>query len=178
MKGKIALIAIAVVALIVAFVGYFLTSEEREVEYKTYINENYSFKFDYPVEWIFEGWSLSRMDSDISNFLVTENVSDKIGGAISLEVMETDVFLENFLENFILWSGEFTLTTGPTEIVIDGVHAVKYLLKSTSRIQLEFISAKKDGYLYIFQFLAHEEKYDDYEPIFEHVIDSFSFLEN
>ena len=185
--SSIVVIAIAVVALSIAFIGYyFVTTEEREVEYKTYINENYSFKFDYPTDWIFEEWSLPWVDSPISQFLVRENVPEKeMGGVIYLRVVESDIPLplENFLENFISWSvgGEnFTVVSGPTIIVIDSVLTVKYLVKSTSientRIQIELISTQKDNYLYTFQLLAKEEKYHDYEPIFEHVIDSFSFL--
>ena len=189
MRRELALIAIAVVALSVAFMGYyFVTTEEREVEYKTYINENYPFKFDYPVDWIFEEWSLPWVGSPISQFMARENVPEKeTGGVIYLSVVETDIPLENFLYNSTSWSigGEnFTVVSGPSNIVIDGVLAVKYLIKSIPientliPIELMYIIAKKNNYLYRFQLLAKEEKFHDYEPIFEHVIDSFSFLEN
>lgn len=187
LRRKIKLITVLIVAVGIACVGYYLLTSEgepSEIEFKTYINENYSFKFDYPVDWILEEWSLPWVGSPISQFLVRENVSEnERGGFINLIVKETDISLEDLLENFIIWvEGEnFTVISGPSNIAIDGVLAVKYLIKSipigNTRIQIKlmYIFAKKDNYLYTFQLLAKEEKYHDYEPIFEHMIDSFSF---
>ncbi len=178
---KIAPISIAVVVLIIAIVGYyFLTNEEvSEVEYETYVNENYSFKFDYPADWVFSefGYVFGAMEN------TPENVS---GGYVMLLAvpLEADSTLDNTY-NALMSHAEndenFTIISGPTDITIDNTPAFRFLATTSGEnipTQTEGVFSVRDNYLYSFIMGTEEEKYSDYKQIFEHVIDSFSFLEN
>lgn len=174
---KIAPISIAVVVLIVAIVGYyFLTSEE---EYETYVNENYSFKFDYPADWVFSefGYVFGAMEN------TPENMS---GGYVMLLVvpLEAESSLDN-VHNALMSHAEndenFTIISGPTDITIDNTPAFRFSATTSTEditIQTVGVYSVRDNFLYSFSGGVREEKYSDYELIFEHVIDSFSFLEN
>ncbi|KUO39612.1 MAG: hypothetical protein AVW06_03490 [Hadesarchaea archaeon DG-33-1] len=182
LKGKIAIMLIAVVVLGFACVDYYLVT--REEEYETYINEDYSFKFDYPTDWIFEELGTQW----VAYFGAVENTpEDELGGIITLAVYDRAIFENQFgvsldnLADYVLSSLEnienFVWISKPTEIVIDNVSAIRYSVALTrENITLQFQSelVVKDNYLYEFTTGTEEEKYSDYRPVFEHVIDSFS----
>lgn len=205
-------IAIAVVALSVAFVSYYiLTSEDREVKYETYLNEVFFFKFDYPAGWIFweEGWVLWPQEQ---SFIATENIPEnEEGGHIKLTIhdkanFEEDVeFIleglglepsENLFGNLtiLIENTENNLISGPTITTIDNAPAIRYsAIKTVARkredntgrfveyeitVRSEWLYFLKDNYLYSFNTFCKKEKYSGYESIFEHVINSFSFLRN
>jgi len=190
---KIVPIAIVTVAVSVACVGYYLLTRggPKEVEFKTYTNENYSFKFDYPANWDFiepPGFGAPM----VAYFTARENtggegfialcVFDKTGAenqlGISLDNLTSFISsLENRFEN----NENFVLRGKPTKIAIDNHYGVRYSVAAMKltpvviRFQLELVV--KDNYFYYFEMMASEENYFTYEPIFEHVIDSFSFLD-
>ena len=176
MRREIALIAIAAVALSVAFVGYYFLTR---VEYKTYVNENYSFKFDYPADWglheekkdmTLEGrhWVL-----DVSALSPRPPLEEHIpyyGGSLTVSVIETDESLDNIrgtLEN-------------TTDILIDGIPAFRQSAEGQIgpdiHLKIDAIVAIKDNFLYSFWMGAQIEKYSDYEQIFKHMLDSFSIF--
>lgn len=187
LKEKMAIVLIAVVALGVACAGYYLVTrgEHPEIEYETYINEDYSFKFDYPTDWIFQELSMTW----VAYFGAVENtLENEMGGIITLAVYNRFIFedqlgvsLDN-LTDYILSSFEnienFKWISRPTEIAIDNASAIRYSMAlTTENITLQFQAelVVKDNYLYEFTVGTEEEKYSDYKPVFEHVIDSFSF---
>ena len=188
LKGKIAIMLIAVLVLGIACVGYCLVTREGEhpgIEYETYINEDYSFKFDYPTDWIFE--ELGTLW--VAYFGVVENTPEnEIGGIITLVAYDRAIFENQFgvsldnLTDYVLSSFEnienFMWISKPTEIVIDNVSAIRYsvaLTRENITLQFQAELVVKDNYLYEFTVGTEEEKYSDYKPIFERVIDSFSF---
>jgi hypothetical protein len=193
---EIAIISIAVAVLGVACAGYYLlTSEERppeEVEYETYINENYSFEFDYPANWIFR--EQKNPWFGISYFDAVENVPEnEIGGAFSLAVMEPGSWeneigpsLDNVrseITSQIENNENYIMLSGPTDTVIGNTIAFKCSVSifdptENTTIQVGLTYAAKDNYLYNLSTFSKKEDYSDYEPIFEHVIGSFSFPEN
>ena len=191
---KIVTIAVVMVAVSVAFAGYYLLTR-RGVEFKTFRNESYSFKFDYPAGWYFREWAI-QYDGE---FVATENAIENtypyhidwktIGGVIGLTVYDKTVLEDQFgmsLDNLTGYisslenNGYFVLTGKPTEIVIDDHSGVRFSATETVenipiRFQAELVV--KDNYFYNFVMGSSEENYSTYEPIFEHVIDSFSFLD-
>ncbi len=183
LKVKIAIMLIAVAVLGVACVGYYLVT--REGEYETYINEDYSFKFDYPTDWIFQELGMTW----VAYFGAVENTPEnELGGIITLAVYDRAIFEDQFgvsldnLADYVLSSLEnienFVWISKPNEIVIDNISAIRYSLALTrENITLQFQSelVVKDNYLYEFTVGTEEEKYSGYKPVFEHVIDSFSF---
>lgn len=188
LKGKMAIMLIAVVVLGVACVGYYLVTREGEhpeIEYETYINEDYSFKFDYPTDWIFDELGMPW----VAYFGAVENTPEnEMGGIITLAVYDRAIFEDQFgvfldnLTDYVLSSFEnvenFTWISKPTEIVIDNVSAIRYSAVLTrENITLQFLAelAVNDNYLYEFTVGTEEEKYSDYIPVFEHVSESFSF---
>lgn len=169
-------ISIAAAVLVIAIVGYyFLTSE---VGYETYVNENYSFKFDYPADWVFSeyGYVFGAMEN------TPENVS---GGYVMLLVLslEADSTLDNVYNSLVSHAENnenFTIISGPAEITIDNTPAFRFSATTSTEditIQTVGVYSVRDNFLYSFSGGVREENYSDYEPIFEHVIDSFSFLE-
>lgn len=199
LKRKTLSIAIIIVLLGVACVGYyFLTGEEElpTIEYETYVNENYSFKFDYPADWIFREMRLPWA----SSFNVRENTPENeeliwLTGSIELTVWEK-AFLENIWENLgVSPENAFSslishienienLVSGPTIITIDNILAVRYsaittppeyVVERRDTVRYESLTALRDNYLYSLVSSCKEEEYPDYESIFEHVINSFSF---
>ncbi|MEA1904591.1 MAG: PsbP-related protein, partial [Candidatus Hadarchaeota archaeon] len=134
---EIAIISVAVVVLGVACTGYYLlTSEEtppEEVEYETYTNENFSFKFDYPSDWIFREqelpWGMSYFDA-------RENIPEnEIGGAFSLTMMEPGSWeneigpsLDNIrskITSQIENNENYIMLSGPTDTAIGDTIAFK-----------------------------------------------------
>lgn len=201
LKRKTLSIAIIIVLLGVACVGYyFLTGEEElpTIEYETYVNENYSFKFDYPVDWIFREMRLPWA----SSFIVIEKTPENEepiwlteGGHIELTIWGK-AFLENIWENFgVFPENTFSslmshiknienLVGDPTITTIDNILAIRYsaiitlpkgIVIRSDTLRYESLIALKDNYLYSLVATCKGEEYSDYELIFEHVIDSFSF---
>jgi predicted transcriptional regulator len=174
-RREIALASIAVVVLIIAIVGYYsLTSEE---EYETYVNENYSFKFDYPADWVFWGYGYV--------FGAMENTSDDMGGGYVMLLvlpLEADSTLDNVRDALVSHAENdenFTIISGPTDIAIDSTPAFRFSATTSTEditIQTVGVYSIRDNFLYSFSGGVREENYSDYEQIFEHVIDSFSFL--
>lgn len=179
----VGIIAIAAVALSIAFVGYcFLTDEEKEVEYETYINENYSFKFDYPADWILHERDSSRLaGKTVFNVNFNELPLEAYPriGIIKGSVVETDESLDDIRS---LYPSE-----NITDILIDGIPAFKFSFggalipyENNSHTYLMvkggYMFAIKGNCRYALEVMAPKEKYSDYEQIFKHVINSFSFL--
>ncbi|MEA1904560.1 MAG: PsbP-related protein [Candidatus Hadarchaeota archaeon] len=169
-------ISIAAAVLIIAIVGYYLLTSK--VEYETYANENYSFKFDYPADWVFSeyGYVFGAMEN------TPENVS---GGYVMLLVLplEADSTLDNVrdaLTSHAENDENFTIIGGPADIIIDNIPAFRFSAATSAEnitTRTVGVYSVRDNFLYSFSGRVREENYSDYEPIFEHVIDSFSFLE-
>lgn len=198
--GILAAVSVSLI-LTIFLLNPFEESKVSELEYKTYVNENYGFMFDFPANWSFsssKNTEISRAENNsaiIGNpsgnnfpfagvFVAKENVSENERvRVVQLTVRKThsSFSLENFLESEgIQIGGESWETSGPVNIVIDGGNAFKYVLRGpplamSTRTRIEVIFAKKDNYLYWFNLIGKETSY--YKSVFEHVINSFSFLE-
>jgi hypothetical protein len=191
MAMKVIPIVIVIVAVSVAFVGYYLLTKQgvpTVVIYKTYTNENYSIKFDYPANWYYQEFSLSGTAS----FGAFDNTRSE--GAIVLEVYDNHVAenlfgvpLDNVI-NYILslenrWyenNENYKVIKKPTKIAIGNLYGVSWSATRTSgnivlRFQTEVFV--KDNYLYEFVVGCLTQDYSNYERIFENAIDSFSFLD-
>jgi hypothetical protein len=195
-KGASSTIVIAVVVAIsaVAIGGYVLLTR-RGMEFKTFTNEHYSFKFDYPT-----GWHL--MESVIpydAQFLATENTPENtypytidwktIGGVIRLVVFDKNIYENQFgvsLDNLTSYvsslenrfkNENFVLRGKPIEISISNHSGVRYqMIWTAENVFLQGLGELivKDNFFYTFTMGSLEENYSVYEPIFEHVIDTFS----
>jgi hypothetical protein len=173
LKRKIVIISIAAIALIVAFVTfYFLTGDEEGVKYETYVNENYHFKFDYPAEWdieVLEDNVVIDFDPAYENAIVPSPLSP----AKLIVIVRWDRICLSVSENV-------NLVDVQANISIDNVPAEKHVLEKYSEredsiIRAGTLVAVKDNYAYKFEVIIAEKEYP--ESIFEHVIDSFSFLD-
>jgi len=183
------------VAVGVALVGYYLLTKRRGptvVNYKTYTDEKYSFKFDYPENWDFgtRGAVNTSMASYFTAY-ANENITECVVYVYDRNVYENffenrfAISLDNIaglisrLENFN--NENFVLIGKPTEIVINHYHGVRYsfitskLAPFAVRCQAEQIA--NDNYFYDFETVVPDENYSTYEPILEHVIDSFTLLD-
>jgi len=187
-------VVLIIAAVVVASAGYYLMTRRGGpvVTYKTYTNENYSIRFDYPENWDFSSQDfglpppfVAYFDAGSSTGLTGEillYVFDKAGYenryAVSLDNLTSYVAsLENQFEN----NENFVVRSPPTVVAIDnhnGVRLSATAVQSTSfdvRFQLETVV--KDNYFYAFEIVAPEENYSSiYRPIFERVIGSFSLL--
>jgi hypothetical protein len=191
---KVILIAIViVVAVSVASIGYLIerggSSEPLVVEYKTYTNENYSFKFDYPANWYYQEFSPTTGTAWFGAFDNSQS-----GASIMLEVYDNNVAenvfgipLDNVV-NYILsfqnrWyenNENYKLIKKPSDIIIGNVHGVSWSATRTSGntiLQFQIGIIVKDNYMYEFVVGSLAGAYSRYERIFENVIDSFSFLD-
>jgi hypothetical protein len=200
MARKVITIVIILVAVGVALVGYYLLTKRggpTGINYKTYTNESYSFKFDYPADWNFMSRGLVGASMD-SYFYAAASENTTEGGGIVMYVYNRAVYenlfenrhgisLDNLtsyissLENRFENNENFVLIGKPTEIAIDNNHGVRYSLTALKlalialRCQVEQVG--KDNYFYDFETIASEKNYSTYEPMFQHVIDSFTLLD-
>jgi len=191
-------VVLIIAAVVVASAGYYLMTRRGGpsgpvVTYKTYTNENYSFKFDYP-----ENWDFISQDFGLSPPLVAyfdASASTGLTGEILLYVFDKAGYENRFpgdldnltsyvasLENQFENNENFVVRSPPTVVAIDnhnGVRLSATAVQPTSfdvRFQLETVV--KDNYFYVFEIAAPEENYSSiYKPIFERVIGSFSLLD-
>ncbi len=180
LKRKIAPISIAAAVLIGAIAGYYLLTgrEVSGIKYETYRNENYSFKFDYPADWVFSEHQYA--------FGAVENTSDNVGGgSVMLLVFPVvaGISLDNVYDSLMSYAENnenFTIISGPTDVTIDNTPAFEFSATSSAKnitTQVEWMISIRNNLLYYFSMGVKKEKYPSYEQIFEHVIDSFSFLD-
>jgi hypothetical protein len=197
--GKVIPIAIIIlVAVGVAFLGYNLLAgrggpsggpkdENKEVGFKTYTNENYSFKFDYPDNWNFRElrqWSAQGFNAPfvsekiLDAFVVSENIMEnnwwRIGLIVYSKTMIENQYGENSLDNLVSWLSRWGITTY-IEYTKDNCPAVNYA-GVTPSTQFRGTLAVKDNHLYQLTVETPEENYSISEPIFQHVIHSFYIL--
>jgi hypothetical protein len=177
-------IAIVLVAVGVALVGYYLLTKQGG-EFKTYTNEKYSYKFDYPANWGTDnfGWEMfTAFDyhlasgPDLGMARITLDVDDNAEWqyGISLEDNLTGYIssIENDFGNLLI--------SKPIEVAIDNHHGVRWSYRfsfDSLNLRSQVETVVKDGYLFWFEMGTREENYSTYEPIFQHVIDSFTFLD-
>jgi hypothetical protein len=204
--GKVIPITIIVlVAVGVAFLGYHLLAgrgganggakenvpiengEPKGVEFKTYTNENYSFKFDYPDNWDFtelrqwssQGFNAPFVSENILDaFVVSENILEnnwwRIGLIVYSKTVIASQYGENSLDNLVSWLSRWGITTY-IEYTKDNYPAVNYA-GVTPSTQFRGTLAVKDNRLYQLTVETPEENYSISEPIFQHVIHSFYIL--
>jgi len=190
----IAAVVLIIAVVVVAFAGYYLKTRRggTVVTYKTYTNENYSFKFDYPDNWDFSSRDVGLSPPYVAFFYAGSSIG--LTGEIQLFVFDKASYenlvpgdLDNLtsyvagLENQFENNENYVLRSGPTVVAIDnhnGVGVSVTAKRPTSfdvRFQLETVV--KDNYFYAFEIVAPEENYSSiYKPIFERVIGSFSLL--
>jgi len=91
---KIVTIAVVMVAVSVTFAGYYLLTRggPKEVEFKIYTNENYSFKFDYPDNWNFSAYYLGLPQPVVAKFFANP-AEDAI---ISLTIFDKNSYENHF----------------------------------------------------------------------------------
>jgi hypothetical protein len=184
-----------ITAVAVASAGYYMMNRRggpAAVQYKTYTNENYSIKFDYP-----ENWDFSSQDSGLpAPYIAYFDAGSSTGltGEIQLYVFDKAGYenlvpgdLDNLtsyvarLENQFENDENLVVRSGPTVIAIDshnGVRVMATALQPTfDNVRFELETVVKDNYFYAFEIVAPEENYSSvYVPIFERVIGSFSLL--
>jgi hypothetical protein len=187
--GRIVIpLAIALVVVGIALIGFYLLTEyggPQGGEFKTHTNEKYSYKFDYPAGWGTDNYGLEIFLAFDYN---QENGPDLRMAQIKLEVDDNaewqfGISLEDNLSGYI--SGieneyENALIGKPTEVIIDNHIGIKWsyrysLYSLNFRNQVEVVV--KENYMYWLEMGTLEENYPYYEPIFQHVIDSFTFLD-
>jgi hypothetical protein len=192
-------VVLIIVAAAVASAGYYLMNRRggpAAVAYKTYTNENYSIKFDYPENWAFTSLDLAELqmyglsppmvayfDAGSNTGLTGEvqlRVFDKVGYENlvpgDLDNLTSYVAsLENQLEN----NENLVLRSGPTVVTVDSHNGVRVMATAlqTDNVRFELETVVKDNYFYAFEIAAPEENYSSvYTPIFDRVIGSFSLL--
>jgi hypothetical protein len=190
----IAAVVLIIAAVVVASAGYYLMNRRggSAVTYKTYTNENYSIKFDYPDNWDFSSQDVGLSPPYVAFF--DAGSSTGLTGEIQLFVFDKASYenlvpgnLDNLtsyvagLENQFENNENYVLRSGPTVVAIDnhnGVRLSATALQSTSfDVRFELETVVKDNYFYVFEIVAPEENYSStYRPIFERVIGSFSLL--
>jgi hypothetical protein len=174
-------IVIVVVAVVASIVGYYLLTRQ-EAGFKTYTNENYSYKLDYPANWatLENNGVFAAYRPDIILIFGTEltihlNVYDKsVAEGLGIPSDNLDGYIQSIEDRSK--NSSISLIGKPIEIVIDNHHGVRYSLRdySTQRLVEQVV---RDNYFYWLDLVAPIENYSTYEPIFQHVIDSFSFLD-
>jgi hypothetical protein len=162
------------------------------VTYKTYKNENYSIKFDYPDNWYFNSQDFGLPPPLVAFF--DASGSTRLTGEVALYVFDKAGYENRFpwdldnltsyvagLENQFENNENFVVRSGPTVVAIGNHNGVRLSVTAKQptsfdvRFQLETVV--KDNYFYAFEIAAPEENYSSiYKPIFERVIGSFSLL--
>jgi hypothetical protein len=193
--SSIVVITIIIVVAAAAVMSSYVLLTRRGIEFKTFTNEHYSFKFDYPVGWHFNEWVIP-VDAQ---FAATENAMENTypyhidwkKGVIELTVFDKNIYenyfgipLDNLssylsiLENHYA-NENIVLISGPTEISV-GKHAGFRLSAGSTidniatRAQVEVVV--KDNNFYTLLVGSSEENYSNYKSVFEHVVNSFSLL--
>jgi hypothetical protein len=195
--GKvIPVVIIVIVAVGFAFLGYYFwrggssggpKDENKEVGFKTYTNENYSFKFDYPDNWDFRElrqWSAQGFNAPfvseniLDAFVGSENIMEnnwwRIGLIVYSKTMIENQYGENSLDNLVSWLSRWGITTY-IEYTKDNYPAVNYA-GVTPSTQFRGTLAVKDNNLYQLTVETPEENYSISEPIFQHLIHGFYIL--
>lgn len=173
-RREIARISIAVAVLVTAALAY-LHLTAPLVKYETFVDENYSFGFDYPADWVFSEQGYA--------FGAVENTSDEGRGYVMMLVVraEPGSTLNSVYERLVAENREnFELMEGPIDFAVDDTQALKFSVKERrgdATIRSEWVIAIRDGHVYSFSAGIGEERFPDYRAVLEHVIDSFSFLE-
>jgi hypothetical protein len=190
----IAAVVLIIAAVVVVSAGYYLMNRRggpAAVQYKTYTNENYSFKFDYPENWDFTSQDFGLSPPYVAYF--DAGSSTGLTGEVQLFIFDKAGYenlvpgdLDNLtsyvagLENQFENNENYVLRSGPTVVAIDnhnGVRLMATALQSTENVRFELETVVKDNYFYAFEMAAPEENYSSvYMPIFERVIGSFSLL--
>jgi hypothetical protein len=162
------------------------------VTYKTYTNENYSIKFDYPDNWNFTSQDFGLPPPLIAFFDAAGNTG--LTGEIALYVFDKAGYENRFpgdldnltsyvagLDNQFDNNENYVVRSPPAVVAIDNHNGVGLMVTARQptsfdvRFQLETVV--KDNYFYAFEIVAPEENYSSvYKPIFERVIGSFSLL--
>jgi hypothetical protein len=186
-------IAVVLVVVGVVLVGYyFITKRESTVaEYKTYINEKYSYKLDYPSNWYtskeitgertipnplldsFTAYNSSDV-SRLADVIIFLQVYDKTLAenqyGISLDNLTKYILsLENMLGNELIYK--------PIGFTIDNYYGVTFSYQQEGNIaRYQEEQVVRDNYLYwLTMLVAPGKNYPTYEQIFQHVIASFTF---
>jgi hypothetical protein len=193
----IAAVILIIAAVAVASTGYYLMNRSggpAAVQFKTYTNENYSIKFDYP-----ENWDFSSQDSGLTPPYVAyfdAGSSTGLTGEIQLYVFDKAGYenlvpgdLDNLtsyvsgLENQFENDETLVLRSGPTVVAIDSYNGVRVMATAlqsslqSENVRFELETVVKDNYFYAFEIAAPEENYASiYMPIFDRVIGSFSLI--
>jgi hypothetical protein len=188
-------VVLIVAAVAVASAGYYLMTRRggpAAVQYKTYTNENYSIRFDYPENWDFFSQDIGLSPPYIAYF--DAGSSTGLTGEIQLFVFDKAGYENQFpgdldnlasyvagLENQFENNENLVVRSPPTVVAIDnhnGVRLSATAVNSTSfDVRFELETVVKDNYFYAFEIAAPEENYSSiYKPIFERVIGSFSLL--
>lgn len=182
------IVAAAVVALAVMRRG---SSSGPVVTYKTYTNENYSIRFDYPENWGFSSQDVGLPPPYVAFF--DAGSSTGLPGEIQLYVFDKAGYenlvpgdLDNLtayvagLENQFENNENIVVRSPPTVVAIDSHNGVRLLftaMQPTDNVRVQLETVVKDNYFYAFEIAAPEENYSSvYKPIFERVIGSFSLL--
>jgi hypothetical protein len=190
----IAAVVLIVAAAVVASAGYYLMNRRggpAAVQYKTYTNENYSIKFDYPDNWDFSSQDIGLPPPYVAYFDASSSTG--LTGGVQLYVFDKAGYenlvpgdLDNLtsyvagLDNQFENNENLKLWSGPTVVAIDSHNGVRLMatsLSTSDNVRFELETVVKDNYFYAFEIAAPEENYSStYIPIFERVIGSFSLL--
>ncbi|MHA1300589.1 MAG: PsbP-related protein [Candidatus Helarchaeota archaeon] len=145
------------------------------MKFKTYENEKFKVKIDYPEDW--------EVEKDIMAFLTPlESTSDRFKENINITLrkLPSDLALEDFtdislteLEHILT---NFELLEGPVETQLDGKRAHQIIFKAVQGIySLRFMVLYTvfNDVGYILTYTAEDDKFDKYIDIISLMIDSF-----
>ncbi len=169
---------IIIIVVVVAIVGYTLTTKWRGNDNRDYSNTKYGYSLQYPAEWNMRG----SAQSDILQFFTSENPPGDGGlpDGIKMEVM----ILENY-DNLDLDAWVEQMTSGgmggdemqKEEVQVGGIKAIR--VTSEPMFEKEGppigIYMERENRILFLQYMGSEPDYSDNMGGFETVLQSFSF---
>jgi hypothetical protein len=200
--GVILLAAVLIIAAVaVASAGYYLMNRRSVpvVTYKTYTDDNYSIRFDYPDNWAFTSLGLADLQMEgLSPPAVAYFEADGstgLQGEILLYIFNKADYenlvpgdLDNLtsyiagLDNQFENNENYVVRSPPTVVAVDNHNGVRLMVtapqSASENVRFELETVVKDNYFYGFEIVAPDDNYSSvYMPVFDHVIGSFSLLD-
>jgi hypothetical protein len=140
----------------------FITVNKKQFsETRTYLDSEYSFSFDYPVDY-----SISKDENKV--FLLFPTTMKGSGQDIVLTIEMREISLEDFIKEYENQS-EFNTIYGKEKIKISENNAISFTAESSYGLGIEYIFIEKDGLAYIIRHSNHESHIE--------VINTFNFTD-
>ena len=136
--------------------------------WKTYTNNNYSFRFNYPQDWKIS----TQIGTDNSSFFITliaPNQRSQLGDNINIDVHDnrTNLSIDQYIRK-IAGSDPYQYKT----VEVNGLQAREYLdLPEASYVRRIYI--KHESYIYE---ISIQSDVDEYLAIFDQILSTFRFI--